>query len=65
MSDPRYQRHTGAYHLGLSIASLLAIAGLAWWQALNAGSAVGLLLTSVTNALVGWEKFDLLRRGKA
>lgn len=65
MSDPRYQRHTGGYHLGLATACLLAVAGLLWYQALNAGSAVGLLLTSVTNALIGWEKFDLLRRGKA
>jgi hypothetical protein len=65
VSDPRYQRRTGAYHIGLSGACLLALAGLAWCGALNAGSAVGLALTAITNAFIGREKFSLLRRGES
>lgn len=65
MSDPKYQRHTGAYHLGLSAACLLASAWLGWRGTLTEAAALGLVLTCITNALVSWEKYNLLRRGRA
>jgi hypothetical protein len=63
MSDPRYQRQTALIHLTLAGVSLAAAVGL-WWAGAYAGI-TGLLISLATNALIGWEKWDLLRRGKA
>jgi hypothetical protein len=63
MSDPKYQRHTALYHLGLALACLLAVAWSMWYSGIS--PVVSLILTAVTNALIAWEKRDLLKRGKS
>jgi uncharacterized membrane protein YGL010W len=63
MSDPKYQRHTAIYHIGLAMACLIAVAWSMWYSGIS--PVVGLILTAVTNALIAWEKRDLLKRGKS
>jgi hypothetical protein len=63
MSDARYQKETALVHVAIAAASLGAAACLAWAGAY--AGIVGLLLSAATNGLIGWEKWDLLRRGKA
>jgi uncharacterized membrane protein YGL010W len=63
MSDPKYQRHTALYHIGLAVACLIAVAWSMWYSSIS--PVVGLILTAVTNALIAWEKRDLLKRGKS
>jgi hypothetical protein len=63
VSTPGYQRRTAWIHGAIA---LLSLGGAAWlaWAGAYAGI-VGLLLSAATNAAIGWEKWDLLRRGKA
>jgi hypothetical protein len=63
MSDPKYQRHTALYHLGLAMACLIAVAWSMWYSGIS--PVVSLILTAITNALIAWEKQDLLKRGKS
>lgn len=63
MSDARYQRHTALIHLAIAALSLGAAAWLGCLGSFN--SVPGLALGAATNALIGIEKLDLLRRGKA
>jgi CHASE2 domain-containing sensor protein len=63
MSDPKYQRHTAIYHIGLAVACLIAVAWSMWYGGIS--PVVSLILTAVTNALIAWEKRDLLNRGKS
>jgi CHASE2 domain-containing sensor protein len=63
MSDPKYQRHTAIYHIGLAVACLIAVAWSMWYSGIS--PVVSLILTAVTNALIAWEKQDLLKRGKS
>jgi hypothetical protein len=63
VSDARYQKHTATIHLLLALTSLGAAGWLAWAGAY--AGIVGLLLSAATNAAIGHEKWDLLRRGKA
>lgn len=63
MSDPRYQRHTAAIHLILAFVSLTG-AIVMWWIA-SYSSIAGLVLSTLTNFLIGIEKLDLIHRGKA
>jgi hypothetical protein len=63
VSDVRYQRETALVHVAIAAVSLGAAAWLAWAGAY--AGIVGLLLSAATNGLIGWEKWDLLRRGKA
>jgi CHASE2 domain-containing sensor protein len=63
MSDPKYQRHTAIYHLGLAVACLIAVAWSMWYSGIS--PVVGLVITSVTNSLIALEKIDLLKRGKS
>jgi hypothetical protein len=63
VSDAPYQHRTALIHLGIAAVSLGAAAWLAWAGAY--AGIVGLLLSAATNGLIGYEKWDLLRRGKA
>lgn len=59
MSDRPYQVKTALIHGGLALACLLAAALSA---VANLQSWVGLVLSGLTNALIAWEKAELLRR---
>jgi hypothetical protein len=63
VATPGYQRRTALIHGAIAVASVVAAAWLAWAGAY--AGIVGLLLSAATNAAIGYEKLDLLRRGKA
>jgi hypothetical protein len=63
LADEYYQRRTAWIHGAITAVSLGAAAWLAWAGAY--AGIVGLLLSAATNAAIGYEKLDLLRRGKA
>jgi hypothetical protein len=63
MATPGYQRRTAWIHGAIAVASVVAAAWMAWAGAYT--SVTGLVLSALTNAAIGWEKWDLLRRGKA
>lgn len=58
-----YQKLTACVHLALTTAALIACAPAFWgvqtyWW-------VSLILTAITNAIVAWAKWDLLKAGKS
>jgi hypothetical protein len=63
VATPGYQKRTALIHGAIAVISLVAAAWMAWAGAYT--SVAGLVISAVTNGLIGWEKWDLLRRGKA
>lgn len=63
MSDSQYQKHTALYHMVLAAGCVTAVGWCVWRGSVS--PTVGLMLTAVTNVLIGLEKLNLLRRGKA
>jgi hypothetical protein len=63
VATPGYQKRTAAIHAVIAALSLAAAAWMAWAGAYT--SVAGLVLSALTNAAIGHEKWDLLRRGKA